>query len=292
MEYISTSSLASEMDIEASELFTTLKGLGWIERKNDKWCITDLGKKQGGKMQSDSRFGEYVVWPENLELPGNGPKDSSKFLNPTAIGKHFNVSSQKINLVLSELGFIENDNRGWEITKLGKNIGGKQLKHDQSGKFYVMWPQSILSHKSLVDVFAPPSATPPPKEEISPAENFRKKYPANFRTQDGHFVRSKSEAMIDDFLYIHGLVHSYEKKLPILDDVVCDFYIPPGPGRPKAIYIEYWGLENDPKYQERKQAKIKIYQQNELSLIQLNDRDIQNLDDNLTRKLVEFKIAL
>lgn len=98
--------------------------------------------------------------------------------------------------------------------------------------------------------------------------------------------------MIDDFLYINGLVHSYEKKLPILDDVVCNFYIPPGGGRTKGIYIEYWGLEDDPKYVERKKKKLQSYSQNELLLIQLNDADLQNLDDVLTRKLIELRVEL
>jgi hypothetical protein len=73
---------------------------------------------------------------------------------------------------------------------------------------------------------------------------------------------------------------------------MCDFYIPAGGGRTKAIFIEYWGLENDIKYQERKKAKLEIYRQNELALIELTDADLQNLDDVLTRKLVEFKISL
>lgn len=124
--------------------------LSWIERKNEKWTLTDVGKKNGGKVQSDARFGEYVVWPDNISIPGNSEKPSTKLLNPTAIGKHFNASSQKINLILSELGFIVNDKRGWEITKLGKNFGGKQFKHEQSAKFYVLWPESILSETNLL----------------------------------------------------------------------------------------------------------------------------------------------
>src|SRR5437868_3187122 len=111
----------------------------------------------------------------------------ASLLNATAIGKHFNVSSQRINLILSELGFQENDVAGWEVTKLGKSLGGRQFQHEQSGKSYVLWPELILINKNLVQVF---KLTVPEKaienniakaEEASSqaiSDNFRHKYPA------------------------------------------------------------------------------------------------------------------
>jgi hypothetical protein len=298
MEYFSTTSLAQELDLSANELFAKLKEVGWIDRKNDKWVLTDLGKQQGGRIENHIKYGEYIVWPENVSIDVGAQKNSEKLLNATAIGKQFNVSSQRINLILSELGFIENDVDGWQLTKVGKNNGGKQFKHDQSGKYYALWPNSILTNRSLTEVFQPGINLTPKEDFIEkPAVapdtvNFRQKYPASYRTQDGHFVRSRAEVIIDDFLYYSGLVHTYEKKLPISEDVMCDFYIPSGNGRPKGVYIEFWGMENDTKYQERMKAKIDIYKRNGLSLIQLTDSDLQNLDDVLTRKLLEFKITV
>ena len=58
------------------------------------------------------------------------------------------------------------------------------------------------------------------------------------------------------------------------------------------MYIEYWGLENDEKYLERKKKKLELYKSNELPLIELNDEDIQNLDDVLPRKLLHYKIKV
>ncbi|MBY0478980.1 MAG: hypothetical protein K2Q24_15135 [Chitinophagaceae bacterium] len=40
MEYLSTTSLAYELGIPTNELFSKLKSLGWIDRKNDKWILT------------------------------------------------------------------------------------------------------------------------------------------------------------------------------------------------------------------------------------------------------------
>lgn len=47
MEFISTSALAIELEVKSSELFEDLKALGWLDRKNDKWVLTELGKQKG-----------------------------------------------------------------------------------------------------------------------------------------------------------------------------------------------------------------------------------------------------
>ncbi|MFO7671087.1 MAG: hypothetical protein R6W31_15625, partial [Bacteroidales bacterium] len=66
MEYISTSTLANELDIKSGDLFDKLKILGWIDRKNDKWVLTDLGKQKGGQTRNIPKLGEYIVWPKNI----------------------------------------------------------------------------------------------------------------------------------------------------------------------------------------------------------------------------------
>lgn len=306
MEYISTSALANELDLKSNELFDKLKILGWIERKNDKWVLTDFGKHKGGQMRNNPKYGEYIVWPENISIDNSQSKEKPKLVNATAIGKHFDISSQRLNLILSELGLIEKDlAAGWEITKLGKSIGGKQYEHETSGANFVLWPESILQYKRLLEVFKENSIdqlqvqaatislpqTETPVYNIN-KDNFRDKYEAKHRTIDGHYVRSKAEMLIDNWLYQYGLVHAYERKLPIDEDVYCDFYIPSGNGRPQAVYIEFWGLENDHKYIERKNKKIEIYKREGLSLIELTDADLQNIDDILAKKLRQFKVPI
>ncbi len=223
----------------------------------------------------------------------NSPK---KGLNATTIGEHFKTSSQRLNLILSELGLIEKDVAGWRITKLWKTIGGSEHVHDVSWAHYVLWPENILTYSRLVDVFNLEQLITEPNIQHAKVDdkkiNFREKFEAKLRTQDWHYVRSKAEAMIDDWFYHSGIVHAYERKLPIAEDMVCDFWIPPGNNRPQWVYIEYWGLENDEKYLERKKKKLELYKSNELPLIELNDEDIQNLDDVLPRKLLWFKIKV
>jgi hypothetical protein len=310
MDYISTTALANELDIKPAELFDKLKGLGWIEKKNDKWTLTEIGKQKGGQTRTNPKFGEFVVWPENISLNGGQQQttEGPKFLSSTALSKNFDVSAQRINLILSELGFIEKDVAGWEITKLGKSVGGRQREHETSGNYFVIWPPTILQNKRLLEFFgetpteqkaetklvmtvSPSNQTTHIPSEAVYHDTFRERFPAKHRTFDGHYVRSISEMSIDNFLYINGIVHAYERKLPIEEDVYCDFYIPSGINRPQ-VYIEFWGIEDDPKYLERKKKKIEIYKKYEFPLIELSSSEINNLEEVLTRKLIQHKISL
>ena len=117
------------------------------------------------------------------------------------------------------------------------------------------------------------------QEDIS----FRDKFPAVIRCEDGHKVRSKSEKIIDDWLYHHKIAHAYERKVPIEDEVYCDFFLP----YDKKIWIEFWGLD-DEKYLARKEIKKKFYTQNNKILIEISEKDVQMLDDILPQKLMPF----
>lgn len=118
-------------------------------------------------------------------------------------------------------------------------------------------------------------------------DNFREKFPATIRTKDGHMVRSRAEVIIDNALYDYKLAHAYERKLPIEEDLYSDFFIPT-----ENVYIEFWGMEEDPKYAEREKAKMDIYKKYDFKLIELNDSDISNLDDYLPKKLLKFNIKV
>jgi len=302
MEYISTTALANELDIKSNDLFDKLKTLGWLERKNDKWILTDLGKQNGGQTRVSTKFGEYVVWPENILLDSGQEKGKQKFLSVKAIAPHFSISAIRLNLLLNELGWIEKTVAGWGLTKLGKSLGGRQFEHETSGGSYVLWPDTVLQNKDLLEQFQETPKEKSVSKEANPiinksdtntVDDFRKKYPAEYRTKDGHYVRSKAELTIDDSLYLWGIAHAYEKKLPnTTENVYSDFHIPSGNGRPKAVYIEYWGMENDEKYNQRKNKKIEIYNELGLSLIQLNDADIKNIEDSLQKYLLQHGIKV
>ena len=115
----------------------------------------------------------------------------------------------------------------------------------------------------------------------------RKKWEAVHRCDDGHYVRSYSEVLIDNWLYNHGYVHAYEKSVFMSSNpderILSDFYLPRG-----EVYIEFWGLKNNDYYSNRKEHKIALYKANGFNLINLEENDIKLLDDKMPRLLFEF----
>jgi len=290
MEKISTTKLSNKIDLSSRELFDTLKEKDLIYRKDDQWHLTKKGQEFGGEKVTHKKYGDYIIWPPDFDVINLKNNQRKEFINATNIGKNFNISSQRMNLTFSEIGWIEKAIKGWSTTSFGKKVGGVQFEHP-SGGTYVMWPKEIIKDKSLLRSIHNNDSNEQENnttEKKDPELNdFRKKFPANLRTKDGHQVRSRAEVIVDNALYDYGLAHAYERKLPIEENVYSDFYIPSKNGG-QAVYIEFWGLENDPKYEERKKIKKKIYSKYDLNLIELSDKHIENLDDHLPRMLLKF----
>lgn len=287
MKQLSTTALAKKRNIETKELFKILSNKKWIYKKDEKWQLTREGRLAGGDTKYNPKFGEYIIWPSNLDYTKT--IDSKSKLNASKIGEHFNISSQKINLYLSELGWIEKDKGGWVTTNSGKKNGANQLEA-MNGKPYVVWSNEILSNKHLIREIQGATGDEEYQKVTkseSNSDDFRKKFPANLRTPDGHYVRSRAEILIDDFLYKNGIVHAYERRVNIDEDMYCDFYIPT-----QKLYIEFWGLEENEQYAERKNKKLELYAKYNLKLIEINNSDIENLDENLASKLRKHNIIV
>jgi len=128
------------------------------------------------------------------------------------------------------------------------------------------------------------------KEIGTDSTDIRKQWEAMHRCNDGHYVRSYSEALIDNWLYENDCVHAYEKKVFLKKNpnktLISDFYIHTGK---KGVYIEFFGLDDD-KYQARKEEKIALYKNNNINLVVLLPDDIKILDDILPLKLHEFGV--
>ncbi len=259
--------------------------------KNCDWDIQEL------KEQLETGVSNYKKRIENASKYGPS-SDKTKIINSTAIGNHFNVSGQRMNLIFSELGWISKTISGWAITKLGTTIGGRQYEEETRGDTYVKWPEAILQNKSLQEIFHPTTiekeVQKPVTDIIQPTtkneavQDYSEKWEAKHRTLDGHYVRSISEMAIDNLLYQYGLAHAYERKIFVgEEEVLSDFYLPAG-----KVYIEFWGMDGDEKYNERKRKKIEFYKKNDIPLIQLHSKDILNLDDVLQKELKNYGIKV
>lgn len=290
IKYFSTTALAKQLGLEPKALFAKLKEVHYMQRETDKWVLTAKGKLAGGRIKTSEKLGDYIQWPETFDLnslPKHlAPDIPIEMISSTKIGKHFSMSANKINYILSELGWVDKSLKGWVATEQGIKQGAQQSEDSRSGVPYVKWPETLLNSNLLLSsVAAISSQFITSNSESSNSLEFREKFETKHRATDGHFVRSKAEMLIDNWLYMAEIVHAYERKLPIEEEVYCDFYIPTG-----KVYIEYWGYDNDPKYLARKQKKLAIYEKYGFRLIELDDSAVQNLDDVLPRLLLKYGV--
>ena len=121
---------------------------------------------------------------------------------------------------------------------------------------------------------------------------YYKRYPRKeqYRCADGHTVRSLSEMAIDNFLSSQGIQHDYEYLLPMPEQLVPDFTVYTAESQP--VYIEFWGMMDDPDYVVRKTRKMEIYARHRFSPIELWRGDLVDLSQSLLPKLRERGIQV
>jgi len=65
IKFFSTTALSKEVGISSKDLFSKFEKLNWIERKNDDWILTTLGKNKGGLVKK-GQYGDYIAWPDTI----------------------------------------------------------------------------------------------------------------------------------------------------------------------------------------------------------------------------------
>ena len=198
------------------------------------------------------------------------------------IAKKFGKNAKDVNEVLINLGFIKKCDNGYNVTDVGRYYGGMQNYY--MGKASVRWDERLLYNENFIDEITKSGEKALEKDQ---KEDFREKFKAEYRTNDGHYVRSRAELVIANWLFAEGIAYAYEKRVPIKEDVYCDFYIPKG-----KIYIEFWGYEDDEAYIKRKEQKIELYKKYGLNLIEIDNDKIGNLDDYLPKEFLKFCVSL
>lgn len=203
-------------------------------------------------------------------------------LTSKEIAKKFDKNAKDVNLALLSLGFIKKCDNGYNVTDVGKYYGGMQNYY--MGRASVRWDERILCNENFVDEITKIDVKVAKEEQ---KEDFREKFKAEYRTSDGHYVRSRAELVIANWLFAEGIAYAYEKRVPIEEDMYCDFYIPKD-----KVYIEFWVLEDDEAYIKRKEQKIELYKKYDLNLIEIDNDKIGNLDDHLPKELLKFCASL
>lgn len=105
----------------------------------------------------------------------------------------------------------------------------------------------------------------PPSQELldwmnSPYEH-NTKYPEQLthKTSSGHFVRSKSEVLIDMLLHTYRIPFRYECALQLGESVVYPDFTILHPDTGKLYYWEHFGLMDDPIYAKNVFSKLQLY---------------------------------
>lgn len=265
-EKLSTSRLAELLHIDSKQLFRLLSDKGWIVRVDNRWRLTAHGEVEGGSYQHSEKYGEYIVWPATLATHHLFAAAEEATLTATRLGELYGVSPQRINSLLSELGWIDRDQRGWMLSERGKKLGGEQRTSDKG--FFVVWPGAIRHFEEFVRAM----------DNLSGQ--------GSGPSLDGHPVLNSAERQIDNWLYLHNIVHAYRRPLPG-SDLSCSFYLPQ-----RKVYIDFWGMDLSSGKLSDKLAREEHCQTHGLKVITLHDEDLARLDEVLPQKLLQFGIQL
>ena len=288
---LSTTALARKLNIPVQQLFATLKDYGWIQRAGEAWVLTPKGEFEGGNYQNSRRYGRYIVWPERLDHhPLLAAIESNQRITAASMCRYYpRLHARQINRALAELGLQHHSILGWELTPLGKTLGGQQEESNNSGAFYVTWPHEIIDnpviHRELTrqsDQIQPePAVTELEPDLFAPSgeESF------SCTGVDGHNLQTPLQTRVCNWLYLAQLAHAFQRALPTEELVFADFYVPVG-----NVYIDCWETDIPAHELSAKLHKRELYRDLNLRYLEINAADVERLDEVLGRGLLSFGI--
>jgi len=228
----------------------------------------------------------------------------------TKLAEHFTatlgakITPQKVNRVLESLGWITRSpygSGGWVSTKAGQRNGASDHVASNGAPF-VKYDETVLKQRALqgaLSELAVPTqpAKAPELTELMETDGCHCSCgkcsilgkTQKYKTRDGHYVRSRGEAMIDNFLYSTRVPHAYELEVHLAGDkaMTPDFCCLTPKGN---VYIEFWGMEGQPDYDKSMEYKKKLYEEFDLELIDVSPANLDDLDAYLSRKLAQHGV--
>lgn len=299
--------------VSTTEVSKVLVEMGFLSYSDKQPVLLDETR---GELVKKENF-SYILWKEEIltdaeflsrisavKEPVVVPTVTTKadiLLTVSELATALELKPTDLNNILVNLNYCTREGKNFLIN----NSLGKQMKYENN--FYVKWSQAIMSDpvfteavetfqknaegflSETVSAIVPAPVienTSSAKKEKEDFKFDRKHFDAKFRTESGHYVRSRGEVIVANWLYNNDIMFAYEKRLPIVEEAYSDFYI-----KEKKVFIEVWGLEST-KYLERKAKKIQMYNDNGFKLVGLDDSDIENIDDFLPLKLAKIGIIL
>lgn len=243
----------------------------------------------------------YPCWKEKNPKPE--PVDPETLITATMICEtleskySWKISSQKLNIIFNELGWITKppyDSRGWIATRTGKRNGGVDIPAKGQGSAYVRWAPKTVENKAMLNAvirtLGVEKIEPDTTETVFSDENIDSPNKSNSKkSSDGHWVRSRGELLIDNYLFNNRIAHAYEQEVYLLDGskMVPDFMAITPKGN---VYIEFWGMEGKADYDKRREAKKQLYKENGLELVEIFPKHLDNLDRYLNAVFARYGV--
>jgi hypothetical protein len=197
---------------------------------------------------------------------------------------------RQINRALAELGLQLHSILGWELTALGKRLGGQQEESNNTGAFFVTWPHEIVDHPvvhrelSIQSGELPVGATVESDAVATDLfSNLDDSKSVPLRGVDGHELRTGLEMQVCNWLYMAQLVHAHHRALPTEVHAQADFYVPSG-----SVYIDCWEADVPAQRLSGKLLNRELYREHGLHNIEINAGDSERLDEVLGRGLHSF----
>jgi hypothetical protein len=212
--------------------------------------------------------------------------------------QNLKISSRKLNSIFNELGWIAKppyDMGGWQVTRRGRKVGGIDIPPPSGGSPYVKWQKKIATNRALIhavrDMLGSSAEEPleRPSENESVAHNAPNRS-KTIKTRDGHYVASRGEALIDNFLYGARIAHAYEQELYLGEEakpMIPDFTALTPKGN---VYIEFWGMEGKPAYDKRKEIKKRLYSEYGLELVEVYPKHLDYIDAYLNKIFAKYGV--
>lgn len=203
--------------------------------------------------------------------------------------KEYEISAYLKLIALAEV-YDDEFNSSFLLNKVDDDIANIQSKKENYQKQYNnQKPQKSLfgddDENEETEIF--------PKEETKDLDtetiDYRLLYPMTYHCEDGHYVRSTYEQLIDDYLTSKEIIHYYEKRCKNFDTgetYYPDWFLPKI--TEKGVYIECFGI-NDEKYKEKTQKKLAFYKKENLNVIEIYPKHINNFKEFLDDKIEEFR---
>jgi hypothetical protein len=110
--------------------------------------------------------------------------------------------------------------------------------------------------------------------------------PSRFKCDDAHVVKSRAEALIDNWLDKEGIVHEYEPSLTIAgNNIKPDWYLPDA-----DVYVEFWGFSarDNKAYNDRRNHKEELYASANKKLVGITSIDLEDINVKVKQKLLNF----